>query len=62
MKEFDLRGNIINDESAAFLSACLYNVKELNVSECQLTARGVENLAEGIKSLLFHQVNFCAYQ
>ena len=51
MNEVNFFSNTLNDESTAILSTCLHNIKKLNVAECQLTVRGIENLCNGINQL-----------
>ena len=49
MKLLNLRGNIIGNAGACFLSECIHNIDHLNLNTCALTEEGVNALAEQIK-------------
>ena len=51
MKNVNLDGNVLKDDSVANISTCLHNIEELNLPRCQLTARGTEILSDAIKRL-----------
>ena len=58
MKGIDLSRTKLNDDKAAILSTCLQNVEVLNVSECELTANGIQSIANAIVQRRA-QVRFC---
>jgi len=49
MVKVDLSAITLSDDKTVILSSCMHNIDELNVSGCELTTRGIENIAAGIQ-------------
>ena len=56
MRELNLGWNEIDDEGAMCLATCVHKIETLNVRGCDIKARGIEVLAQGIREMN-HQVN-----
>ena len=50
MSKLDLGWNRVDDDAADCLSSCIHNLEELDLSDCQLTTRGIKQLSNAIKS------------